>query len=155
MSRAKLVLDTNVIIDYLDERHPHYKTTRLLMILGRMGEFDLWMSSSQVTDLVYILSDGGKEALIPSTLKKLRGLRTFVNVHALGEGEIDRMLAASWKDSEDDLLVETALAIKADCIITRNKKDFEDTLIKVMDSEEFFAWMRKDRGLGYAEIALI
>lgn len=54
MDRLKLLLDTNVIIDYLHEREPHYRKTRLLMTAGRVGEFDLWITSSQVTDLSLI-----------------------------------------------------------------------------------------------------
>lgn len=60
MAQAKLLLDTNVVVDYLNEREPFYEKARLLMIGGRVGEFELWISSSQVTDLVYILSNGGR-----------------------------------------------------------------------------------------------
>ena len=48
MAQAKLLLDTNIVIDYLNEREPYYQKARLLMIAGRVGEFDLWMSSSQI-----------------------------------------------------------------------------------------------------------
>ena len=58
MARMKLLLDTNVVIDYLHEREPYYEKARLLMTAGRVGEFSLWITSSQVTDLIYILSEG-------------------------------------------------------------------------------------------------
>lgn len=95
MAQAKLLLDTNIVIDYLNEREPYYEKARLLMIAGRVGEFDLWMSSSQITDLIYILSEGGAQSLIPLVLERLRGLRTFVNIHPASDSEIDRMLASS------------------------------------------------------------
>lgn len=124
------------------------------MIAGRVGEFDLWMSSSQITDLIYILSEGGAQSLIPLVLERLRGLRTFVNIHPASDSEIDRMLASSWKDPEDALLFEVALSIKADALITRNTSDFESGLIKAMDCEEFFDWMLRERGLCYDEVAI-
>lgn len=37
MAQAKLLLDTNVVIDYLNEREPFYEKARLLMIGGRVG----------------------------------------------------------------------------------------------------------------------
>jgi len=40
-----------------------------------VGDFDLWISSSQMTDLVYILSDGGKESEMSKVLEALRGVR--------------------------------------------------------------------------------
>ena len=41
MAQAKLLLDTNIVIDYLNEREPYYQKARLLMIAGRVGELDL------------------------------------------------------------------------------------------------------------------
>lgn len=154
MGRMKLLLDTNVVIDFLHEREPFYQKARLLMVAGRVGEFDLWITSSQITDLIYILSDGGSHVRMPRVLEQLRGLRTFVNVYAVGDQEVDRMLAASWKDPEDSLIFESALQMKADAIITRNQKDFESSLIRVCDCNEFFAWLRKDFNLDYEEVLL-
>lgn len=153
MGRMKLLLDTNIVVDFLHEREPYYRKARLLMTAGRVGEFDLWITSSQVTDLIYILSEGGKRTLLLHVLEQLRGLRTFVNVHAVTDREIDRMLVASWKDPEDSLLFESALEMRADAIVTRNQRDFESSVIKVVDCDEFFAWMREDFDLDYDEVA--
>lgn len=154
MARLKLLLDTNIVIDFLHEREPHYRDARLLMMAGRVGEFDLWITSSQMTDLIYILSEGGNRSLLPRVLDQLRGLRTFVNVHAVSDREVDRTLAASWKDPEDSLIFESALEMRADAIITRNQKDFESSVIKVVDCNEFFAWMRDEFGFDYDEVAI-
>lgn len=153
MARAKLLVDTNVLIDFLSVRRPFYDEARLLMIAGRVGEFELWMTSSQVTDLIYVLSDGGRQALMPSVLERLRGLRTFVEVFAVGEAEVDRMLSSSWKDPEDALMFESALSLKADAIITRNAKDFESSLVRAMTAREFFDWLRDEQGVDYQEVA--
>lgn len=154
MAQAKLLLDTNVVIDYLNEREPYYEKARLLMIGGRVGEFELWVSSSQVTDLVYILSNGGRANEIDAVMEQLRGLRTFVNVFAANEREVDLMLAASWHDPEDHLLYEISLALRADALITRNRHDFPQGLVPVMDCDGFFQWMRDTHGLDYDEIEL-
>lgn len=152
MAQSKLLLDTNVVIDYLNEREPYYEKARLLMIGGRVGEFELWISSSQVTDLVYILSNGGRASEMDAVMGQLRGLRIFVNVFAASEREVDLMLAASWHDPEDYLLYEIALALRADALITRNQPDFPQGLVPVMDCDEFFQWMRDMHGLDYGEI---
>lgn len=154
MGRLKVLLDTNVVIDYLHQREPHYRKARLLMVAGRVSEFDLWITSSQVTDIIYILSEGGCRTLMPRVLDQLRGLRTFVNVHAVGDREVDRMLAASWKDPEDSLMFEAALQMRADAIVTRNQKDFESGIVRVVDCDEFFAWVRDEFGFDYDEIEI-
>ena len=82
----------------------------------------------------------------------MRGLRTFVNVFAASEREVDLMLATSWHDPEDYLLYEIALALRADALIARNQSDFPPGLVPVMDCDEFFQWMRDTHGLDYGEI---
>lgn len=154
MLKPKLLVDTNVIIDYLNGREPYFEKARLLMLAGRVGDFDLWISSSQASDLVYILSDGGRRSLMARTLERLRGLRTFINVYAVGSSEVDKMLASSWADPEDALLFEVALSLKADAIVSRNKSDFESHLIRVFDCEELFDWLEREHGVAYEELVL-
>ena len=154
MALQKLLLDTNVVIDFLHHREPFFEPTRLLMLCGRVGEFSLWIASSQVTDIVYIMTDGGKEGKLPEALEKLRALRTFVNVLAVAEADIDRMLATSWADPEDGLLVDLALKMRADAIITRDADFPETDLIRVHDCASFFEWLEQEMNLSYADVPL-
>ena len=149
MSQAKLLLDSNVIIDYLNEREPFYHKARLIMIAGRIGDLDLFVSSSQITDLLYVLSEGGKKSLVPKTQEKLRGLCTFVNVVNVGRNEVDAMLLSSWADPEDALLYEVALNTKVDFVLSRNQQDFESSLIPVLDCDEFLTWLKATKGIDY------
>lgn len=152
MAKLKVLLDTNVIVDCLGAREPFYELARRVLLCGRVGEFELWLASSQFTDLVYILSNGGAKSRLAPALSALRGLRSFVNVHPVGAAEIDAMLATGWKDPEDALLFEVAMRVRADAIITRNASDFETTVINVFDCEGFFAWLSESVGLDYSEI---
>ena len=148
------MLDTNIVVDYLCRRAPHDESARLLMIGGRVGEFDLWLTSSQLTDLVYILSEGGRAALMPGVLDRLRGLRTFVNVYPIDAECIDRMLATTWKDPEDALLFDAALQVRADFLVTRNAANFESGLVNVVDCPGFFESLKREFGLAYDEVGL-
>lgn len=154
MQKPKLFLDTNTIIDYLDEREPFYEGARLLMICGRLAELELWMTGSQATDLVYILSEGGKPSRIARVLSRLRALRAFVNVWPTGPNEVDAMLSATWDDPEDALVYDSALRLGTDAIITRDKKGFEQSSLPVMDCDELFRWLEGEFGLTYDEMML-
>jgi len=154
MALAKVVVDTNILIDFLDEREFDYEATRLLMLAGKVGELSLWVSSSQITDLVYILSEGGKHSCMQSVLARLRTVRSFIHVYATGESEIDAMLATRWSDPEDALLFEMALSLHADAIVTRNVVDFESEAIFVGNSSTFFDWLKEERGLAYEHVSL-
>ena len=154
MALQKLLLDTNIVIDFLHHREPYFEKTKLLMLCGRVGEFSLWIASSQVTDIIYIMTDGGKKSKIPEVLEKLRALRTFVNVFAVTDDDIDKMLTAIWPDSEDGLLIDLALKMHADAIITRDKEFPKTDLIRVQDCTTFFEWLKDEKGLTYDEIPL-
>ena len=95
MPQARVLLGTEVVMDFMNERQPFYQQTRMLMVAGRVGEFDLWVTAPQVVDLVYLLSEGGKPELLPRAMERVRGLRTFVQVADLTAANVDRMLASS------------------------------------------------------------
>lgn len=144
MTHQKLLLDTNIVIDFLNERDPFYQKARLLMLCGRAGEFDLWISSSQFSDLLYILSEGGRRSELARATKQLRGLRTFVQAHPLSSEEIDIVLSSPWQDPEDQLLAEAALRLRADAIISRDAERFKDSLVPVFDCDQFFAKLESE-----------
>ena len=152
MAVQKLLLDTNIIVDFLHHRDPHFKETRLLMLAGRVGEFSLWISSSQVTDIIYILTNGGNKSKVPEVLEKLRLLRTFINVYAVTAADIDNMLVTTWHDPEDAMLIDLALKMRADAIITRDEDFPHPDAIRVHDCPGFFKWLEEEKGISYAEI---
>lgn len=154
MKTLKLLVDTNIIVDFFEDRPPHVESTNLLMSLGAIGEFDLWISSSQFTDAFYLLSAGGKASLVKLTKERLRHIRNYVRVCALGESEIDAALDSPWEDVEDACIYQCALKVKADAIITRNKSDFARSSLKVFDCEELFEYLEKKHGISYAELML-
>ena len=69
---------------------------------------------------------------------KLRLVADFVDVADLcGQNVID-MLDSDWKDYEDATQYRSAIDEQADCIVTRNKKDFKASTIAVLTPAEFF-----------------
>ena len=152
--KKKLFLDTNIVIDYLHHRDPFYEKARLMMICGRVGEFSLWISSSQVTDMIFILTRGGKRQYVPEVLEKLRTMRLFINVLPVTASDIDRMLTTAWPDPEDALLADLALKMKADAIITRDEDFPHPEGVPVMTCDEFFEWLRNEYGLVYDEVPI-
>ena len=152
MAKARVLLDTNIIVDGLGVREPFYEPARRVLLCGRVGEFELWSASSQFTDLIYILSNGGAKDRLAPALSALQGLRSFVNVYPVGTTEIDAMLATGWKDPEDALLYEVAMKVRADAIVTRNASDFETTTMNIFSCDELVAGLLESFGLDYSEV---
>ena len=148
----RLMLDTNVVIDFLNEREPFYQDARLLMMCIKLGEFDAYLTGSQFTDLIYVLSDGGRKGLLEEALRQLRGLRTFIDVCTIDGNNIDQMLDTTWEDPEDYLIYDAAKSLNASAIITRDQKGFEHSDIKTLDCNRFFKWIQEEYEIDYEEM---
>ncbi|MEG0322571.1 MAG: PIN domain-containing protein [Raoultibacter sp.] len=150
----KALVDSNVIIDFLSRREPFYAAARKLMLLGFVKEVELWISASQVTDILYVLTGGGKPSLAAEAQEALKKLRSFIRVCSIGEAEIDALLESAWDDLEDASIHLAACKSKADYIVTRNGKDFTRSTIKVVDAAAFIERLEQDRGCAYEEVLL-
>ena len=141
-------------MDFMNERQPFYQQTRMLMVAGRVGEFDLWVTAPQVVDLVYLLSEGGKPEMLPRAMERIRGLRTFVQVADLTAANVDRVLASSGHNPEGQLMVNAAIDLRADFLLTHDPGGLENGLVKVTDVPGMFEWLCENRDLDYTQIEI-
>ena len=141
-------------MDFMNERQPFYRQTRMLMVAGRVGEFDLWVTAPQVVDLVYLLSEGGKPDLLPRAMERIRGLRTFVQAADLTAANVDRMLASSGQNPEGQLMVNAAIDLRADFLLTHDPDGLENGLVKVTNVPGMFEWLCENRDLDYTQIEI-
>jgi predicted nucleic acid-binding protein len=151
--RDCILLDTNVLVDYLAVRQPFYAHARKLMILGAIGEVSLWISASQLNDVFYIVSKGGTPALGPASQEQLRRCRAFIHICSVTEQDVDAALDLGWHDLEDASVYICAEKMGADFIVTRDK-GFPVSKIRTLDTEGYFDYLHRKRGLTYEEITL-
>ena len=148
-----LLVDTNIIVDVLRKRNEDYEASRLLLALGKLHEFELWISPSQLGDLFYVLTSGGKKHLAAPVADELSNVLQFVRVCTFGHEDAQKAVGGSFVDLEDALVYQAACAVKAEAIITRNQGDFAAGSIPAKSSSEFFTWLSSAKGVSYAEIA--
>lgn len=153
MAEARMLLDTEVMLDFLCEREPFYRPTRLLIIAGRVGEFDLWATAPQMIDLAYRLADGDLTQM-PRALERVRGLRTFIRVQNVGDTDIDRMLAANSERPMQQLMLNAALDLKADFLVAHDFEAYHTNLVTVTDVDGVFNWLRDNREIEYEDVEL-
>ena len=146
-------VDSNVLLDFLQERPGFFEPARKLFIFKCFGDYELWTSASQATDLLYILSGGGKKRLLPRARESLVALRKHVHVFGPGEREVDRALQSNFDDFEDALVYQSAVSIDADVIATRDTEGFRLSALPVVTPEGFFDWMANAAGVVFDEMA--
>lgn len=145
----RCLVDTNIIIDFLQRRDPFYEKARLLMMLGKLGEVELWMSPSQMDGLFYILTEGGKPALAQQARTQLSMLREAIRVCSIDQDDVDWVISSTWDDLEDALVYAASFKTKATAIVTRDKTGFKQSPIKTLDCSALFEEIKRKNGLDY------
>ena len=130
-------VDTNILIDLLCERESFVQSARMLFAYGYSGRLTLVLSSLSLVNAVYIARKYG----YVDVREKLDDITEFVEVVDLRKEVAKRALTCEWKDYEDAVQYMSAIKENADCIVTRNKKDFRKSVIPVYTIEELMLLM--------------
>ena len=117
-----------------------------------MGDYELWASASQISDIFYVLSEGGKASKTDAAKAALINLRGIIKICAPGGEETDKALESTWSDFKDALLYQAAMSLEARCIITRNTQDFTLSSLPVYTCQQFFTWMEQKHHLTHKEL---
>ena len=83
----RLLLDTNILVDFAIRREPYFEDAKKLMLLGYLKEVELWVGSSQMGDLVHVVTEGGKPKLAKQAQELLAKLLSFIRVYATDEDD--------------------------------------------------------------------
>lgn len=130
----KCFVDTDVIIDLLSQRQPHFHFAALLFTLAEMGKIKLYTSPTVMVNTFYVLRKQLGNESAKSTLRKLRLL---INIIDSNEKVVDQALNSSFNDFEDAVQYYTALNNNIPVILTRNLKDYKNAKILVQSPEIF------------------
>jgi predicted nucleic acid-binding protein len=136
----RVFVDTNVLIDLLSRRHPHYESASQLFSLADKKQIELAVSALTIANTSYILQ---KQLGANETKKILRKLQLIINILPLTDKIIG--LASNdekFNDFEDGLQFFTAVEYKQDVIVTRNLKDFKKSTIPVLSAEQFLQMLK-------------
>jgi predicted nucleic acid-binding protein len=132
----KVLIDTNVIIDVLTRRNPHFDDSfAVLSLCG--NKLTGYVSASQTTDIFYLLRRGGLDAYAAKNLmKKLSQTLKILDVKSM---DVTHALLSPITDYEDALLACTAERQKLNYIITRNEKDFKQSAVQAVSPSLFLS----------------
>lgn len=129
-------VDTNILVDLVLSRQEFLPNAQRVFAIGYAGEAQLVVSALSFVNTVYL----GRKYKFPmdDVLSKLRMIADFVDVADLSGQNVVDMLTSGWRDYEDATQHRSAIDEQADCIVTRNKKDFKAGTLPVLSPVEFF-----------------
>ena len=144
-----LLLDTNIVIDYLGGKPPFFDNAKRIMAAGYFGEASLWMSAKSAADAFYVLSHYVDSDRVQSALSSLYKL---VHTVSLSEDDLIRAAHLKWPDYEDCLIALAAVNANASFIITRDQKGFDRSPVPAISPDEWLDFMRQEKGFDFEMI---
>ena len=146
-----LLLDTNVLIDYLGRKPPFYEDAEAIIAAGYFGDARLWVPALSLKDAFYVLSRYIDSARIQ---RAFVALDEVVSLVSLSAEESLRAARLEWSDYEDCLVALCAEKAKADYLITRDTKGFARSPVPALHPREWLDLMRYEHRLEYAGVKL-
>ena len=129
----KILIDANVALDILLERHPFYVTGIQVLGLSKIG-IELYVSSSTITDLYYIIRRELKSK--EKSILLLKNLIINVDIAAVSGSEIRKAIDLDWSDFEDAVQFAAGESIAVDYLVTRNTSDFASASMPVVTPDD-------------------
>lgn len=139
----KVLIDTCVVIDFLQKRKPFDKAAYQIFRYAAADTFTGYITAKSATDIYYLMHRHTHSDQISRS--RLNSLLSLVGMADTASGDIFHALSSNIRDFEDAVMVETALRSHADCIVTRNIRDYAGAGIPVYTPDEFLEQLASDR----------
>ena len=130
----KILIDTNVILDFLLERDTFFKNAVELMKLIDEDAIQAYITANSITDIVYIAR---KTYSLDDIRRAVLSLMESINIIGVGQEDIISAFDLRFDDFEDALQSACSEKAEVDYIITRNTKDFLRSKIPAVDLTDF------------------
>ena len=131
----RILIDTNVLIDYILRREPYTDDAEKIIFLCKNMQIEGCIAAHSVMNIFYILR---KLMTLEKRKKFLNHISEFIEIVGIDRRKI--MSAVNndqFTDVEDCLQSECAKEFSADYIVTRNVKDFQNSTIPAISPDDF------------------
>jgi predicted nucleic acid-binding protein len=130
-----ILIDTNVILDILEKREPFFQDSFAVFQQAVVSRHKTLFSASSVKDVFYLVER--HTGSVETAKAAVTQLLALVHICDTTADDITTARTFPMTDFEDAILAATGMRENADCIITRNTKDFTGSPIKVITPADF------------------
>lgn len=131
----RILIDTNIISDYLMNREPFFENSKKIIDLCVNNIIECYIAAHTITNLFYILRKYYSYSERKEIILELSKIFTIIPID---NKKINLVLIdKDCKDIEDGLQIECAKEYGLDYIVTRNTPDFFNSKIKAIEPNIF------------------
>ena len=129
-----IVIDINILLDFLFKREGHEKVAEIFGICAR-GRVTGFVCAHEITTLFYFLSKSIRDKI--KVKKALFGIMGRFKIIEINEELLSKALSSGIDDFEDAVIEVSSKVKNAEYIITRNIRDFKKSIVSAISPEEF------------------
>ena len=131
----KILIDTNVLLDYLLEREPFFEDAKEVVLSCVDGKAKGCIAAHSIPNMFFILR---KDYNAKERREILSNLCSIFDVEGIDKAKLLFGLAnEDFTDFEDCLQMECAKSYGADYIVTRNVADYSVSEIKAIEPKDY------------------
>ncbi len=131
----KILIDTNVLLDYLLEREPFFEDAKKIILACTEGEVKGCIAAHSISNMFFILRKDYNEK---ERREVLLNLCKIFDVEGIDKAKIMSGLAnGDFSDFEDCLQMECAKSYGADYIVTRNVSDYVTSEVNAIEPKKY------------------
>ena len=130
----RMLLDTDVLLDFAIGREPHLEASSRLLEWASLHPGQCAIAWHSLANIHY-LTKGKSEEFFEDLLE-------FVVIPPTGTKEMKHALDLGFSDLEDAMQAAAASLFKAQIIVTRNTKDFRKSPIKAVSPDQAIGLLR-------------
>lgn len=129
-----VLIDLNILLDVLQKREPFYEASASLLAAVETGRVEGYVAAHSFPTLFYLIQKGKSSA---EARGMITSLLQFIEVAPIDQSTLEQALNLDYQDFEDAVQMIASLQCKADCLVTRNTKDYQPALLPVMQPVDF------------------
>ena len=135
MNKAKLFIDSDVILDLILQREDHFEVAQNLFAQYQQGKCTLFTSSIVLANMHFIIRKLHDVKFANSSI-------LFINKHFkiidANNEDIESAIQSKFSDFEDGVQYFSVLrSRKIDALVTRNVKDYKHALLPVFTPKQW------------------
>lgn len=131
----RILIDTNVLLDYLLERDPFFEDSKEVILSCINGKTKGCIAAHSIPNMFFILR---KDYDAKERREILLNLCKIFDVEGIDKTKLIAGLEnENFSDFEDCLQMECAKSYKADYIVTRNVSDYETSEVKAIMPKDY------------------
>lgn len=140
---TRCLLDVNVILDIVLDRHPHVDAAADLWDAAERKEFEAVVPAHGITTVFYVVARARSAA---HARRVMNDLMIVPSIATVDGAILRRALAFGWPDFEDAVCAAAAEAASCDLLVTRDADGFKDSPVLVVDPVTALSLIRGRKG---------